>query len=53
MAQQEQPNNKAVKATIEKGLTGVRVFTAKMPQDVCVYLASSERELNYFCVGLG
>ena len=39
VAAAERPNNKNVKATIEKGLTDVRVFSSRMPDCVAMLLA--------------
>lgn len=38
LAHSEKPRNKNVMATVEKGLTDVRVFSGKMPRDVVVPL---------------
>ena len=39
MCHSERPRNKNVAATIARGLTETRVFTHKMPTDVCMCLA--------------
>ena len=39
VAAAERPNNKNVKATIEKGLSDVRVFSNRMPECCAMLLA--------------
>lgn len=49
MAYSERPKNKNVVATLQKGLTDARVFTSKMPQEVCVLLGCKTRLLCRSC----